>query len=259
MRIGEVSRAVGVAPGTLRAWEEHGLVRPVRSESGTRYYGPEDVARIKSVKKLRTENNFNLAAVRKTLGLANQSYPRNSKTAPVMRIGADLRQRRLKQGKTLADLSARTGLSVSFLSALERGTRGASLASLSLLTEAYGPKKHERPDFAPALDPSWPHVELNRGTGADGVRCRSLVLCNSRIRPNLLLMPPRSEGRHCGPHVAEAFLYVFAGTLYVELMDLSTYQLRTNDSLCSSRVRRWWTETEETRLMYIAYIEAAGS
>lgn len=52
-RIGAVSRLTGVPPDTLRVWERrYRVVVPVRSESGTRLYGTEDVARLSLIKRL---------------------------------------------------------------------------------------------------------------------------------------------------------------------------------------------------------------
>lgn len=45
MKIGEVAQRVGVSVSTLRLYERRGLIRPGRSESGTRHYDEEDVAR----------------------------------------------------------------------------------------------------------------------------------------------------------------------------------------------------------------------
>jgi MerR family transcriptional regulator, light-induced transcriptional regulator len=48
LRIGELSRRVGVSPELLRAWERrYGLLRPERSSGGFRLYGPADEQRIR--------------------------------------------------------------------------------------------------------------------------------------------------------------------------------------------------------------------
>jgi DNA-binding transcriptional MerR regulator len=47
LRIGELSRRVGVTPEVLRAWERrYGLLAPVRTAGGFRLYGEEDERRI---------------------------------------------------------------------------------------------------------------------------------------------------------------------------------------------------------------------
>ena len=48
VRIGELSRRVGVSTELLRAWERrYGLLRPERSSGGFRLYGREDEARVR--------------------------------------------------------------------------------------------------------------------------------------------------------------------------------------------------------------------
>ena len=52
-RIGAVSRLTGVPADTLRVWERrYTVVTPVRSDTGTRLYGPEDVGRLALIKRL---------------------------------------------------------------------------------------------------------------------------------------------------------------------------------------------------------------
>jgi DNA-binding transcriptional MerR regulator len=47
LRIGELSKRVGVTPELLRAWERrYGLLRPARSRGGLRLYSPADVERV---------------------------------------------------------------------------------------------------------------------------------------------------------------------------------------------------------------------
>lgn len=56
MRIGELGRRVGVSTHVLRAWEaRYGLLRPTRSTSGYRLYGPDDEDRIREVLRLRND------------------------------------------------------------------------------------------------------------------------------------------------------------------------------------------------------------
>ena len=50
MRIGELSRRVGVRPETLRAWERrYSLTRPQRTDSGYRLYSAADEARVRAM------------------------------------------------------------------------------------------------------------------------------------------------------------------------------------------------------------------
>jgi MerR family transcriptional regulator, light-induced transcriptional regulator len=53
VRIGELSRRVGVAPETLRAWEQrYGVLRPARTPAGYRVYGREDQRRAQRMREL---------------------------------------------------------------------------------------------------------------------------------------------------------------------------------------------------------------
>lgn len=50
LRIGELSRRVGVSPELLRAWERrYGLLEPARTEGGLRLYSPADVRRVRAM------------------------------------------------------------------------------------------------------------------------------------------------------------------------------------------------------------------
>jgi DNA-binding transcriptional MerR regulator len=52
LRIGELSRRVGVSPDLLRAWERrYGLLQPARSGGGLRLYGPDDVDRVERMQR----------------------------------------------------------------------------------------------------------------------------------------------------------------------------------------------------------------
>jgi len=51
LRIGELSRRVDVSVASLRAWEaRYGLLSPDRTKGGFRLYGPDDVARVLTMK-----------------------------------------------------------------------------------------------------------------------------------------------------------------------------------------------------------------
>ena len=55
IRIGELSRRVGVSEHTLRAWESrYGLLRPTRSAGGYRLYSPRDEAVVRRMTMLMT-------------------------------------------------------------------------------------------------------------------------------------------------------------------------------------------------------------
>lgn len=91
LRIGELSRRVGVSPELLRAWEtRYGLLRPSRSQGGFRLYSDEDEAR---VRLMRMYQERGLSAA-EAAGLAASAEP----AAPVAaaeengRVAADVQR-----------------------------------------------------------------------------------------------------------------------------------------------------------------------
>jgi DNA-binding transcriptional MerR regulator len=56
LRIGELSRRVGVSPDVLRAWERrYGVLRPTRSEGGFRLYSAADEERVRRMLSLQRQ------------------------------------------------------------------------------------------------------------------------------------------------------------------------------------------------------------
>lgn len=83
--IREVTRATGVAPVTLRAWERrYGLLRPRRTPKGHRLYAPGDIARVHRILGL-VERGVPVGQVRGVL-----DGPRAERAdAPVPAVGAE--------------------------------------------------------------------------------------------------------------------------------------------------------------------------
>jgi DNA-binding transcriptional MerR regulator len=53
--IGEVARLTGFSERQIRYYEKKGLVSPRRTPGGQRIYSPQDVKRIRTIKRLREE------------------------------------------------------------------------------------------------------------------------------------------------------------------------------------------------------------
>jgi DNA-binding transcriptional MerR regulator len=95
MRIGELARAVGVSPDTLRHYERKGLLEPIRTEGNYREYDAGAQARIRLVRRaLRL--GFSLDELAQLLG------QRDAGGAPCRRV-RDLAARKL------GDLDLRIG------------------------------------------------------------------------------------------------------------------------------------------------------
>ena len=67
--INEVSRELGLPAHTLRYWEKQfpTVVRPVAGAGGRRYYGPDMVARLKTIQDLLYNRGMTIAGVKKMI------------------------------------------------------------------------------------------------------------------------------------------------------------------------------------------------
>jgi len=69
LRIGELARQAGVAPSTVRYYEEIGLLPPAaRAENGYRLYTQADVERLRFIQRAKALD-FSLEEIREILGL----------------------------------------------------------------------------------------------------------------------------------------------------------------------------------------------
>ena len=126
--IGEVASLIGVSQGLLRLWEREGLIRPQRTPGGHRFYTDDDLVRLRHIAYLRKIGGLNTAAIRREIGLAET--PASAETPALQpEPGLHLRTLRTRQKLSLATVAQRTGLSTSFLSAVERGQASISLAN----------------------------------------------------------------------------------------------------------------------------------
>jgi quercetin dioxygenase-like cupin family protein len=165
-------------------------------------------------------------------GAAESSPGRRSPSAArsgeqIRAIGAEIRVLRRARGLSLRDLSGRTGLSIGFLSLVERGLSSLALTSLYAVAAALETDvSHFFPGGGtPRVDPgSRPLVTRageEAGTTLDS-RGRSYRMLSGPFPAKVLepllitLQPTDSEDRPYG-HEGEEFLYVLEGELIYEV------------------------------------------
>lgn len=248
--IGEAARRVGVSASALRLWERQGLVRPAR-RGRYRLYTDADLEHLKGVRRLRQVDRLNAPGIRRVL--------RDTVvTAHDRRIdGRPLRRLRHRHQLSLRQASARTGLSVSFLSALERGVSGASIATLQRLAAAYGTTLQEL--FGTAAGAGERLVRSRDRSvlrlGNPSVRIEQLARGATHLEPQLFVLAPGATSDGDYAHDGEEFLYLLSGSLTVWVGDDETYRLREpGDALSfpSNLPHRWRNDAgEETRLLWI--------
>jgi DNA-binding transcriptional MerR regulator len=188
LRIGELSRRVGVTPDVLRAWERrYGLLRPQRSRSGQRLYTAADEARVRQMLD-HMQGGYSASVAARLATLPQAPAPAAPAVAPV----TDLDGLAAELGAALHGLdeaaaeSALDRLLAKF--ALDTVIRDVVLPFLEDLGErwARGEISVGREHFATAVIAGRLHA-LARGWDA-GVGPRAVLACPSDERHDLGLL-----------------------------------------------------------------------
>src|SRR5688572_20457765 len=135
LTVGEAAQTVGCSPATVRLWERQGLLHPKRTASGYRIYDADQVARLRRIARLRSVDRLNAPAIRRILSVADGHISRRQ---PGTMLGPQLRALRHARKLTLSKAAEKADVSVSFLSALEKGDSGVSVATLRRVLALYG-------------------------------------------------------------------------------------------------------------------------
>jgi DNA-binding transcriptional MerR regulator len=94
LRIGELSRRVGVSPELLRAWElRYGLLQPTRSSGGFRLYSEADEERIRRMRAYQDQGLSAAEAARLALAGASDERPATNVAMPDSSALADAFER----------------------------------------------------------------------------------------------------------------------------------------------------------------------
>lgn len=227
LKIGDVARLVGVSPSVIRSWESLGLARPRRTPSQYRLYSPADVNLLKRARYLRRVRGLNAPAIVQLL--KREGTVTATKDATASAAGAHLRLLRSRRRLSLAQVAGAVGISVGFLSALERSHMSASVGTLRKLARFY---KTNILDFFDAAESHTPLVSPgNRKVlqAGNGVRMELLAWGNKVMEPHLFRIAPDAGSGDSYSHEGEEFLFVLKGALQIALND-KVYRLRQGDS-----------------------------
>jgi DNA-binding transcriptional MerR regulator/quercetin dioxygenase-like cupin family protein len=238
LRISEVARRVGISSSALRAWEALGLVAPQRSKSRYRLYTEADVRLLQRALFLRRARGLNPPAIVHVLKRQGAvPLPAEATTLP----GQRFRRLRARRGLSLAQVARATGVSVGFLSSLERGQMQSSVATLRRIARFY------RTNILSLFETAGEQLRLVRPaqrkvleTNA-GVRMELLAWGNTAMEPHLFRIKPRGGSGESYSHEGEEFLHVLRGEFEIWLGNSEHYRLKTGDSLYfeSSTPHRW--------------------
>jgi DNA-binding transcriptional MerR regulator/mannose-6-phosphate isomerase-like protein (cupin superfamily) len=244
LKIGDVARQVGVSPSVIRTWESLGLTKPQRTESKYRLYSTADVKLLKRARFLRKVRGLNAPAIVELLKREGRVRPAANGGSGA--IAAHLRQLRKNRRLSLAQVARAVGISVGFLSALERSQMSGSVGTLRKLARFY---KTNILDFFDAKEASSGLVRPAQRKvlqAGEGVRMELLAWGNTVMEPHLFRVAPEAGS-------GEEFLYILRGELAITL-DGNEYRLKSGDSFYfeSATPHRWKNPgTTETCLLWV--------
>jgi excisionase family DNA binding protein len=240
LTIAEAAQLLGVSPSTLRNWEQMGLIKPVRSQGRYRMFSMEVLERAKQIIHLRHGRRLNLAGLLQLREILPKPAPRTVRKSG-LHLSEQLARLRRERQLTLAQVSEAAGLSVSFLSALERGQANASVATLQKMAHLYGvnvrsffgdssaEQRLVRPRDRRVLEPQ------------PGVRMEHIACGDTVMDPSIFRIAPGAASGGSYHHEGEEFIYMLRGTLEVWLDELERYTLEARDCLYfkSTQSHRW--------------------
>ena len=245
--IGEASKLVGVSRETLRVWEREQLVSPHRTQGGHRLFSGEDIERLRAIARLRISEGLNAAAIRRELGPQTREESASAVEAQV-ELGARLRSIRSEHGWSLAEVAGRAHLSISFLSAIERGLSSISVGNLFKVADAYGTtvpglSSERAPESRNVVHPGdRPRFVAGRGM----VLIEDLIATPGALEAQRIEVQPGGGSGDTYSHPGEEFIYVLSGSLVFLLEDREQHRLNEGDSLVfrSERDHQWWNDGE---------------
>lgn len=261
--ISQVANMLGVVPGTIRNWEKAGLITVKRSDSNYRIFTVDDLATLRRVKEYSIDKHMGAHAIKLLLGggegasdfedsIRQQAEKQYSKKL----TSEKWRELRKQKGYTLEEVSRSVGISVAHLSKLENGGN-VSLKLLRDLAHFYG----ESPLYF--LEPVRDEKHLVEKGGGDpldvngdpGIDMHSLVAMREHVMyPVLSEVQPGSGNKMPHTHNGEEFIYMFSGTLEVQLNDDPPYVLHAGDSFYyrGSDLHSWWNPSRrKARFLWI--------
>ena len=251
-RISEAARLLGISASSLRNWERMGLITAARSQGRYRLYSQDALKKLRRIKHLRTVQRVNPAGI--VAMLQGQRENPGAISEPKSKQGAiaeKLQQLRREHNLTLTAVAKKTGVSVSFLSSLERGLANASIATLEKLAQLYKTNVlaffHDK-DESRRLVRSRDRKIL---VPNPGVQMELLALGKNAMEPHLFRIAPGADSGGSYTHEGEEFIYVLQGKIEVWLDEIEHYLLEAGDSLYfrSTQAHRWQNLGEKEALL----------
>ncbi len=172
-----------------------------------------------------------------------------------MEISELICARRMQLRLTLTELSKRTGLSVPFLSQVEKGSKGLSLTSLKSIADGLGVSMHYFLDTHDQ-DERVRSIDNLHYFSLDGSKIRYARLGSTakdrELEPLYVVIPPKFDSTEVSKHPGEEFFYILRGQLTVQV-GKKTYHLGPGHTIhYKSGLRHGWCNEGEEEVHLIS-------
>jgi len=167
-----------------------------------------------------------------SVNASNAEAKQDADARTVTELGNRLRRARHGLGYSLADVSAMTGLSISWLSRVERGRIDISFNRLMALTSCY---RVSLPDLLGASGGPSPHIVRKPDrhldmTSPEGFDLILLAPGRRQMMPAISVYRPGVNREDFVTTEGEEFVLVLEGTVDLEFRDGTRYSLKKGDS-----------------------------
>lgn len=230
----------GVSASTLRLWEAHGLIEPIRTETGQRLYSRDHVDQLRQIAWLRREKGLNPPAIAELLRQSEDAPAPD----PTPSIGPKIRHLRRAGKQTLEEVAQATAIPASTLSTFERTSTGLSFTSLHALARFFGTtiaalSGEDEQEGAESLVRqgewgTWPPT-------SPGVTVQTLARGRTQMECHRFHLAPGASSEGTYRHEGEEFIHVLSGCLEVVLDEDRFFQIGAGDSFYfeSRRPHSW--------------------
>lgn len=224
--VGEVAAAAGVSLQTVRHWGNEGRVHSHRSPGGHRLFDEDAKQAVVDYAASQRRNGP------RAHGLLPPIRSVVVRDEGQLSTGAAIRAARESAGLSQADVASAAMVSRSLLSAIERGSSGASVTVFNRIAEAL----HLPPSaLAPQGDKSglvMKRASRPRTVLSGGVTWEELASPGHTLAPAVLIVPPQGGSGGKVTFTRENFVTILDGSLDFELSSSPmTVRLDVGDSL----------------------------
>jgi transcriptional regulator with XRE-family HTH domain len=168
-----------------------------------------------------------------------------------------IKKLRFEQSMTLKELSDKTGLSVSFLSQIERGASSLAITSLRRIADAFGVKmvyffeEPQNENYAIQLKDQKPFKI--QGSESTFISLSSQFQ-ERKIEPLIVTLAPLQKDFEFVQHPGEEFYYVLNGTVILKVED-QNYILREGEAIhFPSTKSHMWENPLDTEVTLLSVV-----